>query len=74
METFLTDEEITQLTKRKRSDAQHKALNQMGVDHLMRPDGSLAVLRQQMNAVFGFQDKSAKAKKPQEPNFDGLNA
>lgn len=57
---FLDDEELTQLTKKRRNDARIRVLNGMGVQHKIRPDGSIAVLRSHVERLFG--EKSAKTK------------
>ncbi|MHB8348410.1 MAG: DUF4224 domain-containing protein [Acidiferrobacterales bacterium] len=41
---FLTPEEIVALTRRKRRPAQVIELRYMGIEHRVRPDGSVAVL------------------------------
>jgi hypothetical protein len=41
----LTDTELSQLTGKQRPSAQKRALRFMGIDHKLRPDGSLVVLR-----------------------------
>ena len=40
---WLTPEEVEGLTKYKQAQKQREALNQMGVNHVVRPDGSLVV-------------------------------
>ena len=40
---WLSPEELVGLTKFKQSQKQHEALNQMGVNHVVRPDGSIVV-------------------------------
>lgn len=69
---FLTKAQLIELTGRKRRDAQRSALNYMGVEHRVRPDGSLAVLESHIEKLFGGSDKG-QAKRI-EPNWDALNA
>lgn len=57
---FLTDDELTGLTGKQRNSARIRVLNSMGVQHKMRPDGSIAVLRAHVARLFG--EKSAKSK------------
>lgn len=64
----LSEAEVRELTNRKRSDAQMRALNWMGVSYRTRPDGSLAVLR---SAVEGAP-VPARQHKAREPNWEGL--
>ena len=40
---WLTSEEVESLTKYKQPTKQREALNQMGVNHVVRPDGSIVV-------------------------------
>lgn len=42
---FLTPEQLVELTKRKRCDAQRRELDYMRIPYKVRRDGSLAVLR-----------------------------
>lgn len=42
---LLTPDELAQLTGKQRRSAQRRALLAMGIEHKVRPDGSLAVLR-----------------------------
>lgn len=50
---FLDDEEIVQLTGRKRRLGQSRALKFMGIEHRIRPDGSVAVSRAHVEQVLG---------------------
>ncbi len=38
---WLTSEEVESLTKYKQAQKQREALNQMGVNHVVPPDGSI---------------------------------
>lgn len=59
---FLDDAELTGLTGKRRNDARIRMLNGMGVQHKIRPDGSIAVLRTHVQRVFGEKAASAKIK------------
>lgn len=50
MSLTLTKDELAELTGRKRSPAQARALRAMGIDHFTRPDGTVAVLREALQA------------------------
>lgn len=50
---FLSKFEIETLTGRIRKDAQVRVLRFMGVEHKMRPDGSVAVLRSHVERLLG---------------------
>lgn len=69
---LLTDKEIQDLTRKKNRPAQSSALRSMRIEHTMRPDGSIVVLRDHVNIRLGGVQKTY-IKEP-EPNWDGLNA
>ena len=66
---FLTDEEIADLTQRTRRPAQSRVLTFMGIDHKLRPDGSIAVLRAHVERQLG-EGAILKVRKKTEPSFD----
>lgn len=69
---FLTDDELHELTGRQRRDAQVKVLRFMGIDHKVRPDGSVVVLKAHVDkALGGTADKIPKVKRV-EPNWSGV--
>lgn len=57
---FLTAEDIATLTGRQRSDAQVRMLKFMGVEHRIRADGKVVVLRAHVESVFGIVPASNK--------------
>lgn len=69
---FLDDDEIEQLTKRRRRPAQSKALSFMGIEHKMRPDGSLVVLRAHVERMLGGGIVPPRKERKWEPNFDWM--
>lgn len=70
---FLDHEEIKGLTNSSRRDAQTKALRAMGIEHKVRPDGSIAILRDHINKVFdGIPDSARKTVKAIEPNWSAI--
>jgi hypothetical protein len=69
---FLSDEEIEQLTEKKRHSTQQKILNALGISHKVRPNGTLVVLRSHVEKLLGGS-VAAPAKKEPEPNWDALN-
>lgn len=72
-EIFLTREEISQLTNRQRHDAQARALRFMGVEHRIRPDGSMAVMRAHVEKMFcGEQSAASTRIKIIEPNWSAM--
>jgi len=72
--TFLEDDELYDLTHRKRCDAQLKQLRQMGIQCRVRADGSLAVLREHINREMGGVDSKEKKPTPIEPDWSALSA
>lgn len=50
---FLDRDEIAVLTGRQRSGCQARILKTMGVEHRMRPDGRVLVLRKHVEQIFG---------------------
>lgn len=66
---FLSDEEIAELTQRHRKPAQVRVLTFMGIDHRLRPDGSVAVLKAHVERLLG-EGAMLKVRKKTEPCFD----
>lgn len=70
---FLSKEELQALTNRVQYAAQVRTLRGMGVQHCVRPDGSVAVMRSHVEALFGVQARNA-TRAPIEPNWGALYA
>lgn len=68
---ILNQKELVELTGYKRKDAQVRALRFMGIEHLPRPDGTIAVLRAHAEAVLSGQDPARLTKKI-EPNWSAI--
>ena len=62
---FLDAIELEQLTGKKRRDAQVRALRFMGIEHRVRPDGTVAVSRIHVEQSLGAMSISDK-KAPKE--------
>jgi hypothetical protein len=60
---FLTPEEISDLTGRRRRDAQRTQLNAMGVEYRVRADGSIAIMRAHVERLFGAQAPAGRQPK-----------
>jgi len=72
-DTFLASNEIHGLTNRVKKHAQAKVLNSMGIEHKIRPDGSIAILRAHIIKVFdGNPDPVKKAPKTASPNWGAI--
>ena len=69
---LLTPEELEQLTGKRRRDAQIRALRYMGVEHKVRPDGSVAVLRAHVEKLLDGDLASAKREREVEPDWNSL--
>jgi hypothetical protein len=69
---FLSPDELRQLTGRRRSDAQARVLRFMGVDHKVRPDGSIAVLSEHVKKVLDSSVANANLREEAEPNWDKI--
>lgn len=69
--TFLRPDEIHSLTDRTRRHAQVKVLRSMGIEHKVRPDGGIAVLRAHITKVFDGigETASRKHQKTSAPNW-----
>jgi hypothetical protein len=72
MSMFLNDQELYELTKRRRRDAQVRALRFMGIDHKVRPDGSVAVSKTHIDKEFGGTTDIAVKRKRTEPNLGAV--
>ena len=68
MSMFLDKEELIHLTGRTRKDAQVRVLRFMGIEHRLRPDGSVAVLRAHVEKSLGGTE-AAIAEREYEPNW-----
>ncbi|NYT38921.1 DUF4224 domain-containing protein [Allopusillimonas soli] len=69
---FLSPEEVKNLTRRSRSDAQIRALRFMGIEHRVRADNTVAVLREHVRQVFGVLHGSARRPKEVEPDWSAI--
>ena len=69
----LTQDEVQSLTGRHRKDAQVKALRFMGIEHRVRPDGSVAVLKAHIDQVLGGSITRSSKPHRAEPNWAALD-
>lgn len=70
---FLSKEELQALTNRIQHAAQVRTLRSMGIQHCVRPDGSVAVMRGHIETLFGMQSRTS-VRAPVEPNWGALHA
>jgi len=68
---FLTEQELVALTGRSRRAAQVRALYFMGIEHKVRPDGTVAVLRAHVDKVMGGEVYDYQ-QKTTEPNWSAI--
>jgi len=71
-DTFLSFEEIQALTQRKVRPAQVRALKAMGIEHRVRPDGSVAILRAHITKVFDGTTEPQRQTKQAVPNWEAM--
>jgi hypothetical protein len=71
---FLDSDEIRELTCRVQHAAQVRVLRGMGIEHRVRPDGSVAVMRAHAEKVFGAAPAATRKAAPKEPNWEALDA
>jgi hypothetical protein len=70
---ILNREELIELTGRRVKSAQVRALNYMGIEHRIRPDGSVTVLKAHVEQVLGISQKTERYRREQvEPNWDAI--
>lgn len=69
---FLTKAELEALTGKQRRDTQARVLRFMGIEHKIRPDGSLAVLRAHVEQELGMTQHNRTNEKTTEPNWGAL--
>lgn len=69
---FLTKTELADLTGRQKCSAQARALRLMGIEHRLRPDGSVAVLRAHVEQVLGGGNSVTMSIKQVEPNWGAI--
>jgi Domain of unknown function (DUF4224) len=69
---FLDSDELIELTHRRRSDAQIRMLRAMGIEHRIRADGSVAVMRAHIEKLFGAVTPSERRERNSEPNWSAM--
>lgn len=63
----LSPDELKELTHKCRPSAQVRALRAMGIEHKVRPDGSVAVLRSHVDSQMGAPKERRQTQ--WEPNW-----
>jgi hypothetical protein len=54
---FLTEDDLTELTGKRQNAARIRVINSMGIQHKLRPDGSIGVLRAHVERLVGEAPK-----------------
>lgn len=67
---ILDQAELAELTGRVRRDAQIRALRFMGIEHRIRPNGTVAVLKAHVEQSLGL--KEASVIKESEPDWSAI--
>ena len=70
---FLSRAEIADLTRKQHRDAQVRVLRAMGVEHRVRPDGSVAIARAHIERIFGVSAASGVPRKKTVPDFSKVS-
>jgi hypothetical protein len=70
---FLTADEVRDLTGKVRNQTQVAALRHMGIEHRVRPDGSVAVLRAHVESSLGLLANSKKHEQEAMLNLEWMN-
>lgn len=73
MTMFLSTDEIKNLTGKHQKTAQMRALKHMGIEHKVRPDGALVVLRSHIEKLLDGAVQLIKSDRLLEPNWSALN-
>ena len=66
--------EIHQITGRKRRPSQVRALRFMGIEHRIRPDGSILVSRVHVEKLLDGDSVKRRIEKYTEPNWSAISA
>ncbi|OJY22122.1 MAG: hypothetical protein BGP02_00540 [Pandoraea sp. 64-18] len=71
---FLEPDELVTLTGRTQNRAQARALRMMGIEHRVRPNGTIVVLSEHVAVVLGAQAAVAARDVSFEPDWRAMNA
>lgn len=71
---FLEPDELVTLTGRTQNRAQARALRMMGIEHRVRPNGTVVVLSEHVAKVLGVQTAVAARDASVEPDWRAMNA
>ena len=67
---ILTPKELSELTGKKRKPSQLEVLRFIGIDHKVRPDGTIIVLKAVAEKALGLGGSTKKPAKEAAPIFD----
>jgi hypothetical protein len=66
---FLTAKQLIELTGKKQKAAQRTCLTAMGINFIVRPDGSNVVTEESIMKMLGIKPNKKLSKKRTEPDF-----
>jgi len=69
---LLTPAEVRELTGRVRRSTQAQTLRSMGIEHRIRPDGSIVVLRAHVERVLSGEIHLKSRNTESEPNWSAM--
>jgi len=69
---FLTEVELQTLTGQRRSKAQARTLERMGIEHRVNLRGDVIVSRRRVEEILGCSSQTATTRAPVEPNWKAL--
>lgn len=69
---FLNARELIELTSRSRPKAQIRALQFMGIEYRVRPDGSVVVIRAHVEHSVSHDDKNHRMVREPQPNWGAI--
>ena len=69
---LLNKQELCDLTQRRTKSGQVRVLRFMGIEHRIRPDGSVAVLKSHVEQTLGAKDIQERKIAQAQPNWSAI--
>ena len=69
---FLSEDELTQLTGKKLNPARIAQLNFMGIQHKVRADGKIVVLKTHIENLLDNKHRTISNNKETKPNWEAI--
>lgn len=70
---FLDDQEILALTNKSKRVAQRRTLERMGIEFILRPDGSIVILREHVQTLLQGKKPQPKLNREKTPDWSKFN-